>query len=756
MAKRPKAPPNEARPNEARPSEALADKGQTAALAGGTHGDPFGYLGAYPREAGGWVLRVFRPGAEAVEMLPAPPRRKPLPLERVEGSDLFVAALDRDPGAYRLRMRSAGIDWEEHDPYRFPPVLGEMDEHFIGEGSHLGLWQVLGAHPLTLEGVSGVHFAVWAPNARRVSVVGDFNHWDGRRHPMRARGATGVWEIFLPGVAEGACYKYEILGADGAVQPLKADPVGFGAEHPPATGSVVRDLGGRRWGDGDWMAGRAETARRDRPIAIYEVHLGSWRRAPREGGGERPLSYHELAEQLVPYARDMGFTHIEMLPVSEFPFDGSWGYQPIGLYAPTIRHGTPNEFRDFVEACHGAGLGLILDWVPGHFPTDPHGLGRFDGTALYEYADPREGFHQDWNTLIYNYGRREVQNYLIANALYWLKEHHLDGLRVDAVASMLYRDYSRREGEWVPNIHGGRENLEAIAFLRRMNEVVYGECGGVMTLAEESTSFPAVSRPTHDGGLGFGYKWNMGWMNDTLDYMQRDPVHRRYHHHQMTFGLHYAFSENFVLPLSHDEVVHGKGSLLAKMPGGAGGNDEEKFANLRAYYAFMWGHPGKKLLFMGQDFAQPGEWNHNRSLDWHLQDDHRHAGVQALVRDLNRLYRASPALHQLDCEAAGFEWIEANAAEESVFAWVRRGDASAPPVVVVSNFTPVERSAFRLGVPAAGHWIERLNSDAADYGGQGRGNLGGVDSRPVASHDRPNSIEITLPPLATVIFELAV
>ncbi len=750
MAKRPKAPPS-----HALPSQALADPGQTAALTEGRHGDPFGYLGAHPLKAGGWVLRVFRPGAEAVEMLPAPPRRKPVALERVAGSDLFVAALEDDPGAYRLRPRSTQDEWEEHDPYRFPPVLGEMDEHFISEGSHLALWQALGAHPLTLEGVAGVHFAVWAPNARRVSVVGEFNHWDGRRHPLRARGATGVWEIFLPGVVEGACYKYEILGADGAVQPLKADPVGFGAEHPPATGSVVRDLAGRQWGDGDWMAGRAETARRDRPIAIYEVHLGSWRRALEEGGdGERPLSYHELADQLVPYARDMGFTHIEMLPITEFPFDGSWGYQPIGLYAPTIRHGTPGEFRDFVEACHGAGLGLILDWVPGHFPTDPHGLGRFDGTALYEYADPREGFHQDWNTLIYNYGRREVQNYLIANALYWLKEHHLDGLRVDAVASMLYRDYSRREGEWVPNIHGGRENLEAIAFLRRMNEVVYGECAGVMTLAEESTSFPAVSRPTHDGGLGFGYKWNMGWMNDTLDYMQRDPLHRRYHHHQMTFGLHYAFSENFVLPLSHDEVVHGKGSLLAKMPSGAGG-DDEKFANLRAYYAFMWGHPGKKLLFMGQDFAQPGEWNHNRSLDWHLQDDRRHAGVQALVRDLNWLYRASPALHQLDCEAAGFEWIEANAAEESVFAWVRYGRGDARPVVVVSNFTPVERSAFRLGVPASGRWIERLNSDAADYGGQGRGNLGGVDSRPVSSHDRPQSIEITLPPLATLIFELA-
>ncbi|MGF1627836.1 MAG: 1,4-alpha-glucan branching protein GlgB [Kiloniellaceae bacterium] len=729
------------------PTADLTDPAQTAALAAGVHGDPFGYLGLHRLDGERWVLRVFRPGVEEVAMLPAQRRRKPVPLSPAGPEALFAAELTADPGAYRLRLRAAGAEWEEQDPFRFGPVLGEMDEHFIGEGSHLGLWQVLGAHPTSLDGVAGVHFAVWAPAAQRVSVVGSFNHWDGRRHPMRLRGATGVWEIFLPEVGEGAHYKYEIRGADGVVQPLKADPVGFGAEHPPATASVVRDLGGRHWRDEAWMAGRAETGRRDRPIAIYEVHLGSWQRA---GGGARPLSYHELAERLVPYVRDLGFTHIEMLPITEYPFDGSWGYQPIGLYAPTIRHGTPGEFRDFVEACHGAGLGLILDWVPGHFPSDPHGLGRFDGTALYEYADPREGFHQDWNTLIYNYGRREVQNYLIANALYWLKEHHLDGLRVDAVASMLYRDYSRREGEWVPNVHGGRENLEAIAFLRRMNEVVYGECDGVLTLAEESTSFPAVSQPTHVGGLGFGYKWNMGWMNDTLDYMRRDPVHRRHHHHQMTFGLHYAFSENFVLPLSHDEVVHGKGSLLAKMPG----DEAQRFANLRAYYAFMWGHPGKKLLFMGQEFAQPGEWNHDRSLDWHLLGDARHAGMQTLVRDLNQLYRASPALHQLDCEADGFEWIDANAAAESIFAWVRRGRNGASPVVVACNFTPVERHAWRLGVPTAGHWAERINSDAADYGGGGRGNLGGVRSQPIASHGRPDSIEIVLPPLSTLIFEL--
>ncbi len=728
------------------PLGSLHDPGQDEALTAGRHGTPFGYLGVHRLSPELCVIRLFRPGAETATLLSEDGRK--IPLEAV-GHDVFVAALEAEPGAYCLRLSAAGTTWEEHDPFRFGPVLGEMDEHFIGEGSHLGLWRVLGAHLMTHQGIDGTHFAVWAPSAQRVSVVGDFNHWDGRRHPMRLRGATGVWEIFLPEVGEGTPYKYEIRGAHGEVLPLKADPVGFGAEHPPATASIVRNLRDRAWKDEEWMQRRQEANRRDRPISIYEVHLGSWQKAD---SGARPLSYHELADKLVPYARDMGFTHIEMLPVSEFPFDGSWGYQPIGLYAPTIRHGTPGEFRDFVEACHCAGLGLILDWVPGHFPTDQHGLGRFDGTALYEYADPREGFHQDWNTLIYNYGRREVQNYLIANGLYWLKEHHLDGLRVDAVASMLYRDYSRREGEWVPNVHGGRENLEAIAFLKRMNEVVYGHCDGVMTAAEESTSFPAVSRPVHAGGLGFGYKWNMGWMNDTLDYMRHDPVHRRYHHHQMTFGLHYAFSENFILPLSHDEVVHGKGSLLNKMPG----NENEKFANLRAYLAFMWGHPGKKLLFMGQEFGQPCEWSHERSLDWHLLDDSlgRHAGVQKLVRDLNQLYRDAPALHQMDCEGQGFEWIEANAAEESVFAWARFGAGDAAPVVVVCNFTPVERSAYRLGVPAAGRWIERVNSDAADYGGGGRGNLGGIESQQLAAQGRPDSIEITLPPLSTVVFEL--
>ena len=688
----------------------LTDPCQDAALARGEHGDPFAYLGPHRLTGKSWVLRVFRPGVEAVTMLPGRRRRKPVTLRAVDRDGLFVARLRSDPGAYRLRLRSQGSTWEEDDPFRFGPVLGEMDEQFLSEGSHLELWKALGARPLTSDGIAGVHFAVWAPNARRVSVVGDFNHWDGRRHPMRRRGSTGVWETFLPGVAEGARYKFEIRGADGALLPQKADPVGFGAEHPPATASVVRDLAVKDWRDGDWLDKRGAASRHDRPIAIYEVHLGSWKRAD---GGARPLGYHELAEDLVPYVRDMGFTHIEMTPICEHPFDGSWGYQPIGLYAPTIRHGTLGEFRDFVEACHAADLGLILDWVPGHFPTDRHGLARFDGTALYEYADPREGFHRDWNTLIFNYARPEVRSYLIANALYWLKEHHIDGLRVDAVSSMLYRDYSRPEGEWVPNVEGGRENLEAIDFLKRMNEVVYGRCEGVVTFAEESTSFPHVSRPTSAGGLGFGYKWNMGWMNDTLDYMQRDPIHRKHHHHQMTFGIHYAFSENFVLPLSHDEVVHGKGSLLGRMPG----DEDQRFANLRAYFAFMWGHPGKKLLFMGQDFAQPREWNHDASLDWHLLAEPRHAGVQRLVRDLNRLYRASTGTPRTGLRSRqASNGLRPTPSRNLVYAWLRRGRGEAAPVIVVCNFTPVERSRQRLGVPVAGRWIERINSDAADYG----------------------------------------
>jgi 1,4-alpha-glucan branching enzyme len=646
---------------------------------------------------------------------------------------------------YRLRAEGHGATWEFEDPFRFGPVLGEMDEYLLGEGTHKRLWQVLGAHVITHEGVDGTHFAVWAPNAERVSVVGDFNIWDGRRNPMRRRGATGVWETFIPGLGEGATYKYEILGRHGAPVPLKADPVGFGSEHPPANASVVRRITGD-FHDADWMATRAARHSIDAPISVYEVHLGSWRRAP----GDRMLSYLELAEQLVDYVADMGFTHIELLPVSEFPFDGSWGYQPVGMFAPTIRHGTPGEFRALVVAAHRKGLGILLDWVPGHFPTDPHGLGRFDGTALYEHADPREGFHQDWNTLIYNYGRVEVANYLVSNALYWLEEYHIDGLRVDAVASMLYRDYSRKDGEWIPNKDGGRENYEAAALLRRMNVTVYGEVPGVMTVAEESTAFPGVSRPVDHGGLGFGFKWNMGWMNDTLSYMHKDPIYRQYHHHQMTFGLHYAWSENYILPISHDEVVHGKGSMLEKMPG----SGEEKFANLRAYYGFMWAHPGKKLLFMGCEFAQGREWNHNQSLDWHQLDIPEHRGVQALVRDLNRAYRDNPALHVNDTRPEGFQWIESNDAGASVYAWARKGRAGDPMVVCVVNMTPVDRS-YRLGFPEPGHWDEILNTDSAVYGGGNRGNLGGVSTEATPWHGQAQSALVTLPPLSAVWFRRA-
>ena len=725
----------------AKAAEPLVEAGAARAIADGSHGDPFSVLG--PHQKGKrWTVTAFVPGADRLTVLAAT-EVEAAAVPGVPG--LFVAEIGKNL-PYRLRAGQGDNIWEFEDAFRFGPVLGEMDEYLLGEGTHRRLWQALGAHAIAHEGGEGTHFAVWAPNAQRVSVVGDFNVWDGRRHPMRRRGATGVWETFIPEIGEGTAYKYEIRGPGGAILPLKADPVGFGSEHPPKTASVVRRITGAKWADDRWLKERADRQTIDAPISIYEVHLGSWRRAP----GDRMLSYQELAEQLVDYVATMGLTHLELLPISEHPFDGSWGYQPVGLFAPTIRHGTPPEFRAFVDAAHKRGLGILLDWVPGHFPTDPHGLGRFDGTALYEHADPREGFHQDWNTLIYNYGRREVANYLVSNALYWLEEYHLDGLRVDAVASMLYRDYSRGEGQWIPNRDGGRENYEAIELLRRMNITAYGEVPGIMTVAEESTAFPGVSRPANHGGLGFGFKWNMGWMNDTLSYMHKDPIHRKWHHHQMTFGLHYAWSENYILPISHDEVVHGKGSMLDKMPG----SGAEKFANLRAYYGFMWGHPGKKLLFMGQDFAQGREWNHNQSLDWHLLDHAEHRGVQALVRDLNSTYRATPALHYNDARPEGFAWIEANDAEASVYAWARYGGPQDKAVVVVSNMTPVERR-YRLGFPRPGQWEEIINTDAGIYGGGNRGNLGGIATEGVAWHDQAQSALITLPPLTTLMFRQA-
>ncbi|WP_189367750.1 1,4-alpha-glucan branching protein GlgB [Tateyamaria omphalii] len=712
-------------------------QGDVDALLGARHDRPFDVLGFHKTGRAAWCVALV-PDATAVV---ATVGRKKVPLERVEGP-LFAAQVPNFKSAHRLTATfTDGSEWAFEDPYRFGPVLTEMDQHLMGEGTHRQLWHALGAHVTEVDGVTGTHFAVWAPNAARVSVVGDFNIWDGRRHPMRRVGETGVWEIFLPGICDGDLYKYEIAPQEGAPF-LKADPVGFGAQHPPETSSVVRDISGYGWDDAHWMAGRGVAQQRDKPISVYEVHLGSWRHT----ADGRRLSYKELATELVDYAVWMGFTHLEFLPISEFPFDGSWGYQPLGLYAPTIRFGPPHEFRDLVEAAHKAGLGVILDWVPGHFPSDAHGLAQFDGTHLYEHADPREGFHQDWNTLIYNYGRNEVKNHLTANALYWFKEYHIDGLRVDAVASMLYRDYSRADGEWVPNKDGGRENYEAIDFLKEMNTVCYGEVDGIMTVAEESTAFPGVSTPVDAGGLGFGYKWNMGWMNDTLRYIEKDPVHRKYDHHLMTAPIDYSFSENFVLPISHDEVVHGKGSMIGKMPG----NEWEKFANLRAYYGFMWGHPGKKLLFMGCEFGQWAEWNHDVSLDWDSLHGERQKGLQALVRDLNHLYRDTPALHRRDCDPSGFYWI-ANDPDQSLTAFVRRGEDGDAPVVVVCNFTPVERQ-WRIGVPASGTWEEVLNSDAAAYGGGNRGNEGAVQSQIGEWDGLPQFVDITVPPLATVIF----
>ncbi len=720
-----------------------------AAIVDGTHGDPFAVLGPHPdpESPGRFFIRCHVPGADRVEALSLDGTVLAELIRRHERG-FFEGAVDGPVPRYRLRAAWGAHVRELEDVYRFPPVIGDLDQHLLGEGRHWRAWEQLGAHPCALDGVEGVRFAVWAPNARRVSVVGEWNGWDGRVHPMRLRHGIGVWELFIPGLTEGTAYKYEILGPGGELLPQKADPFAFQAEMRPNTASIVARLDHHRWRDGAWMAARAARNDRSAPMSIYEVHLGSWRR----GEGNRWLTYRELAEQLVPYAVDMGFTHLEVLPVHEHPFDGSWGYQPLGLFAPTSRHGTPADFQAFVDACHEAGLGLIIDWVPGHFPNDAHGLYRFDGTHLYEHADPRQGYHPDWNTAIYNFGRGEVANFLIANALHWLKNFHIDGLRVDAVASMLYLDYSRKEGEWVPNRFGGRENLEAIDFMRRMNELVYGTDegmgGGAMTIAEESTAWPGVSRPTYVGGLGFGYKWNMGWMHDTLRYMQRDPVYRRFHHDDLTFGLLYAFSENFILPLSHDEVVHGKGSILARMPG----DPWQKFANLRAYYGFMWTHPGKKLLFMGSEFGQGAEWNHDQSLDWHLLDIHWHKGVQSLIRDLNRLYRDTPALHQRDCVAEGFQWIKGNAADESTLVYARYGEAEGSAAVVVSNFTPVPRESYRIGLPHGGTWREALNTDAAVYGGGNIGNGGAVVAEELPWDGQPFSAAVAVPPLATVVF----
>ena len=722
------------------------DPGAVAAIVEARHGDPFAVLGPHDTGNGMWEIRAMLPGASAASIVPD--GGEPISMMGLHPAGFFVGRMQA-PGrpGYRLRIEWPGGHVQEtRDPYSYGAIPGFEEMGRVREVGDDAVQRMLGAHAIEVAGEAGIHFAVWAPNARRVSLVGNFNGWDGRRHPMRLRHDGGVWELFIPGLGTGERYKYEMLGADGS-RLEKADPVAFYAEKPPATASIVHVEKPYRWADADWMRERAEGDQRRKPISVYEVHLGSWARVPEEG--DRYLTYRELAERLIPYVKEMGFTHIELLPITEFPFDGSWGYQPVSLFAPTSRFGSPEDFIGFVEAAHAAGIGVLLDWVPGHFPNDRHGLGLFDGTHLYEHADPRQGYHQDWGTYIYNYGRQEVSAFLVANARFWLERYHLDGLRVDAVASMLYLDYSRKHGEWVPNRYGGNENIEAIDFLRRMNETVYAADPGVMTVAEESTSWPGVSHPTYTGGLGFGFKWNMGWMHDTLLFMSKEPVHRRYHHHNLTFGLLYAFSENFVLPLSHDEVVHGKGSLLGKMTG----DRWQKFANLRAYYGFMWGHPGKKLLFMGGEIAQEREWNHDRSLDWHLLDDNLHRGVRDLVRDLNDALQSVPALYERDTEAGGFQWLVADDAENSVIAWLRRGSDESRIAIVVSNFTPIPREGYRIGVPLPGRYREVVNTDAAIYGGSNMGNGGTVQAVETESHGQPCSLNLTLPPLATLILE---
>jgi len=627
------------------------------------------------------------------------------------------------------------------------PFLTDYDLHLMAEGKHFRSYEKLGARLCEVTGVSGVYFAVWAPNARRVSVMGDFNGWDPETHPMRVRPEAGIWECFVPGVGPGALYKYRVISKHKDHRADKADPYGFAAEIRPQTASKVWDLSGYEWQDAKWMAERGRANALDAPVSIYEVHLGSWRRMPEKAN--RWLSYRELADSLADYVSQMGFTHVEFLPVTEHPFDGSWGYQTVGYFAPTSRFGTPQDFMYLVDRLHQRGIGVILDWVPAHFPSDAHGIGYFDGTYLYEHADPRQGQQPDWGTLVCNFGRWEVRNFLINSGLFWLEKYHVDGLRVDAVASMLYLDYGRREGEWIPNRHGGRENLEAVEFLRQFNEQVYSEFPGVMMIAEESTAWPMVSRPTYLGGLGFGFKWNMGWMHDILDYMALDPIHRRYHQNRLTFSLLYAFTENFLLPFSHDEVVHGKGSMIGKMPG----DDWQKFANLRLLYGFMMGHPGKKLLFMGCEFGQWREWNHDSSLDWHLTGYSLHGGLQRWVRDLNTLYRGMPALYEMDFEPAGFEWIDCTDSQRSVVSFLRRGRNPDDVAVFVCNFTPVPHHAYRIGVPRGGFWKERVNSDASLYGGSGQGNIGGAEAIPVPMHGRPYSLNLTLPPLAILVFQ---
>ncbi len=727
-------------PRKRAPRKAAAKKLTSAAVgtvaheleqvAGGAHHNPHGLLGAHV-VADGIVVRCLRPGAEQVAVRIG---EQAIEMTHVHAG-IWEAHLDGTVlPDYRLDVTYQGTTYPSDDPYRFLPTLGEVDLHLIGEGRHEALWTVLGSHVRQLGQVTGVSFAVWAPNARGVRVVGDFNGWDGSSHPMRALGSSGVWELFVPGIGEGTHYKYAVLGADGTWR-QKADPMARRTEVPPLTASVV-DVSNYTWNDAAWLEQRAKTQPHAAPMSVYEVHLGSWRQG---------LSYVELAEQLVEYVSWLGYTHVELMPVAEHPFGGSWGYQVTGYYAPTSRFGTPDEFRYLVDQLHQAGIGVIVDWVPAHFPKDEFALAKFDGTPLYEHADPERGEQMDWGTYVFDFGRREVRNFLVANASYWLEEFHIDALRVDAVASMLYLDYSRKDGEWSPNVFGGRENLEAVAFLQEMNSVVYRRSPGAMTIAEESTAWPGVSRPVHLGGLGFGFKWNMGWMHDSLDYMAREPVYRGYHHHQMTFSMVYAYSENYTLPISHDEVVHGKGSLLRKMPG----DRWQQLANLRAYLGFMWAHPGKQLLFMGQEFAQESEWSEERSLDWWLLDLPDHRGVALTVRELNAVYTKTPALWSQDVDAAGFAWIDANDTAGNVFSFLRIAtDGSV--LACISNFSAVPHDGYRLGLPWAGQWDEVLNTDAAQFFGSGVGNDGGVKAEADSWHGQPASALLRVPPLGTV------
>jgi 1,4-alpha-glucan branching enzyme len=720
------------------------EDGDAAAIVHADHKDPFRYLGMH-KDDYGVVVRAFLPEATTVELVDSRLGRVIAGMKRIHPDGIFAAkvrAAEHFP--YRLRVVAGQNIGEVEDPYRFPAVLGPLDLHLMAEGNHFELYRKLGAHKKSVDGVTGVLFAVWAPNARRVSVVGAFNAWDGRRHQMRFHPGAGIWEIFIPGLDDGALYKYEIRAPGGEILPLKADPFALRSEHPPSTASIVGALNAKP-PDEDWTRRRGVKNSRHAPISTYEVHPGSWRRRAEEGG--RVPTYRELADELVPYVSEMKFTHIEFTPLMEHPFGGSWGYQPLALFAPTARYGTPSDFRYLIRRCHEYDIGVILDWVPAHFPEDAHGLALFDGTHLYEYADERLGRHPDWGSLIYNLSRREVANFLIANALYWFEQFEVDGLRVDAVASMLYRDYSRPAGEWVPNKFGGRENLEAIDFFRRVNHEVLTRFPGAMMIAEESTAWPMVTRPPEIGGLGFSYKWNMGWMNDTLRYFSQDPVFRKFHQNELTFGLMYAFSENFILPLSHDEVVHGKGSLIGKMKG----DKWQRLANLRAYYGFMWTHPGKKLIFMGDEFAQEGEWNHDGQLEWNLLNDEGHRGVLRLVKDLNTLYASRPELHQKDCEEGGFTWIDCSDQDASVVSYIRRGQVGAGFVVVVCNFTPVVRELYRIGVPQGGGYREILNTDSTYYGGSNAGNLGRLETEAVAAHGHAQSLVLTLPPLAVLV-----